>query len=215
MKNPASFIFAVLASCALALMISGCQQTAPDANRSGTIATNANLNKEGVDRAAIEGALAQLEREWAAATGVTHEVEVLKRIEADDIHLTYPDGSTGTRDDDIRDVTSGSLTADAWEVPDITVTVLDANTAVVTGRSLVKNGKYKRQDGKMTDISGEYRFTDVFAKRNGNWQAIASQATRILNPAPAPSPNSSPTMTAAPTRMVSPAANVSPKATPQ
>jgi len=30
---------------------------------------------------------------------------------------------------------------------------------------------------KNTDISGTYRFTDVWAKRNGKWQHVAGQET--------------------------------------
>jgi hypothetical protein len=35
-------------------------------------------------------------------------------------------------------------------------------------------GSYK---GK--DISGNYRWTDVFVKRNGRWQIVAGQGTRV------------------------------------
>ena len=43
--------------------------------------------------------------------------------------------------------------------------------AVVTGR-LVE----KAQD-KNADISGTYRFTDVWAKRKGKWEHVAGQET--------------------------------------
>jgi hypothetical protein len=29
------------------------------------------------------------------------------------------------------------------------------------------------------DMSGQYRFTDVFVKRDGRWQAVASHASRV------------------------------------
>ena len=29
------------------------------------------------------------------------------------------------------------------------------------------------------DMSGQYRFTDVFVKRDGRWQAIASPLSRV------------------------------------
>ncbi len=47
------------------------------------------------------------------------------------------------------------------------------DTAVVHGLETEKSS-YK---GK--DTSGQYRFTDVFVKRNGRWQAIATQVTRV------------------------------------
>jgi ketosteroid isomerase-like protein len=47
------------------------------------------------------------------------------------------------------------------------------DTAVVTYRSTDK-GNYKGND-----ISGRYRWTDVFVKRNGRWQVVSTQGTRI------------------------------------
>jgi hypothetical protein len=32
---------------------------------------------------------------------------------------------------------------------------------------------------KGQDISGKYRFTDTWVKRNGKWQAVASQSTKL------------------------------------
>jgi hypothetical protein len=69
---------------------------------------------------------------------------------------------------------------ESWEILEPKVTVLDANNAFVTGRGVIKNGKAKVPDSKKTiDISGEYRFLDVYARRNGKWQAVASQTTPI------------------------------------
>jgi hypothetical protein len=44
---------------------------------------------------------------------------------------------------------------------------------VAAGNSTIK-GTYKGQD-----ISGKYRFTDTWVKRNGKWQGAASQSTKI------------------------------------
>ena len=70
------------------------------------------------------------------------------------------------------------------------VKVLDADAAFMTGRTVIKEGKLKDpKTQKMIDISGEYRFLDVYTKRNGNWQVIASQVTKIAEPGPpAPPP---------------------------
>jgi ketosteroid isomerase-like protein len=48
--------------------------------------------------------------------------------------------------------------------------------AVATYGSTDK-GSYK---GK--DISGRFRWTDVFVKRNGRWEIVAGQGTRISQP---------------------------------
>jgi hypothetical protein len=141
---------------------------------------------------------------------MTRDLEALRRIEADDIVLTYADGTTGTKADEIRDVESGNVTADSFEVLEAKATALSPESAVVTGRSVIRNGKVKRPDGKPIDISGEYRFTDVFAKRNGTWQVVTSQATRIDPEAlkamskPSPTVSPSPTATASPTASKAP-----------
>jgi ketosteroid isomerase-like protein len=33
---------------------------------------------------------------------------------------------------------------------------------------------------KSQDISSRYRFTDTFVKRNGQWQCVATQTTKIV-----------------------------------
>ena len=186
MKRTFSYAASMVA-CAFAIFtFSGCQPAGSDANRMAT--ENANSQKEKpVDTAAIEKELLQLEHDWATAT-VTHNVDFVRRVEADDITVTNTDGTTGTKADDVAAVESGALTAEGWELADVKVKVLDGDAAVVTGRGIIKNGKYKGPDGRVQALKPEYRFTDVFARRNGQWQAVASQATTITNPTPTPSP---------------------------
>lgn len=184
------------------LGLGGCQPAA-DTNRGA--GPSASPTKEPFNPAAIEAEVLRLDKEWANVIK-TRDLDALRRIEADDIVLIYPDGTTGTKADEIRDVESGNVTADEFEVLEAKATVLSSESAVVTGRSVIRNGKVKRPVGKSIDISGEYRFTDVFAKRNGTWQVVISQATMIdpeaLKAMAKPSPTTSP----------SPAASASPTA---
>ncbi|HEY8226139.1 MAG TPA: nuclear transport factor 2 family protein [Pyrinomonadaceae bacterium] len=183
--------------------LAGCQPAAPDTNRNAATTATA---KEAFNPAAIEAEVLRLDREWANVIK-TRDVDAMKRIEADDIVLIYPDGTTGTKADDIRDIESNNLTAESFDVTDSKVTVLSADAAVITGRSVLKKAKYKRPDGKQIDISGEYRFTDVFGRRNGNWQVVVSQATKIEAPTATPTP-AKPSPSAV--RSPSPAASKSP-----
>jgi len=178
---------AAIVACALALFsISACQPAGSDTNRVAT--ENANAPKEKpIDKAAIEKELLQLEHDWATAS-VTRNADAVRRVEADDIAVTYPDGTTGTKADDVKDIETGALTSEGWELADVTVRVLSADAAVVTGRGIIKNGKYKGPDGQVQQLKPQYRFTDVFARRNGQWQAVASQATTLTNPIATPSP---------------------------
>lgn len=173
----------------IALSLAGCQPAA-ETNRNLTTA-NSTPAKETFDPAAIETELLKLEREWADATK-NHNAEVVRRIVADNAVMIYPDGTAGTKADEVRSIESGAITADGWEMLDPKVTVIDADSAFITGRSVITNGKYKDPNQKKPiDISGEYRFLDVYAKRNGQWQAVASQATKIANPGPTASPSPS------------------------
>jgi ketosteroid isomerase-like protein len=50
------------------------------------------------------------------------------------------------------------------------------NTAVATGRAIVKG------EDKGADVSGQYCYTNTYARRQGRWQAIASHVTRMAQP---------------------------------
>ena len=173
-------------------VFSACQRTAPDTNRDATKTASTNVAKETINPVAIEAEITRLETEWNTGSQ-KHDANAVRKILADDLIITYPDGNTGTKSSELSDIESGAFTADGWLMSDTKVTVLSGDAAFITGRSVIKNGKYKdAKSKKVLDISGEYRFTDVYARRNGQWQAVASQATKIENPAPAPPPAPSP-----------------------
>ena len=170
--TPALLIVAVVA------VMNGCQP-ALDTNRNNAIAT-ASPAKETYDAAAIEAEITKLEREWADSNK-THNSEAVKRILSDNVVIVYPDGSTATKADEVKTIESGSITAESYEILEPKVTVIDADSAFITGRGVIKNGKnVVPGQKKPIDISGEYRFLDVYAKRDGKWQVVASQATKIL-----------------------------------
>src|SRR5262245_20485274 len=161
---------------AVVAVMDGCQP-ALDSNRNSAIAT-ASPAKEKFDPAAIEAEVMKLEREWADANK-THNSEAVKRILADNAVIVYADGSTGTKDDEMKTIESGSITADSYEMLDTKVTVINADSAFITGRGVIKNGKnVVPGQKKPIDISGEYRFVDVYAKRDGKWQVVARSEER-------------------------------------
>ncbi|HET6976851.1 MAG TPA: nuclear transport factor 2 family protein [Pyrinomonadaceae bacterium] len=159
------------------IVVSGCQPAA-DTNRNLATAS-ATPAKETFDPAAIEAELIRIEREWANASK-THNAEAVNNFVADNAVIIYPDGTTATKADEVRTIESGAISADSFEMQDPKVTVIDANSAFISGRSVIKNGKYAVPGQKKPiDISGEYRFLDVYARRDGKWQVLASQAVRI------------------------------------
>lgn len=165
------------------VVVNGCQP-ALDTNRNIAAATSSPA-KETFDAAAIESDLIKLEREWADSPK-TKNAEAVRRLLADNVVIVYPDGTTATKADEVRTIESGAITADLFEMLDPKVTVLDADSAFMSGRSVIRNGKYAVPNQKPIDISGEYRFLNVYVKRDGRWQVIASQATKILPQGTAP-----------------------------
>jgi ketosteroid isomerase-like protein len=201
-----------ISSLTLMLGISACQPAAPDTNRDATKTANANVAKETLNPVAIEAEIIKLENDWAAAAQ-RHDVDAVRKILADEVVMTYPDGTTGNKASELSDLETGAVTVDGWELSDTKVTVLGPDAAFITGRGVIKKGTVKDPNTKkVIDISGEYRFTDVYARRNGQWQAVASQTTPIKNPAPlknaAPAPP-------APAGSPKAAASGSPKASPK
>lgn len=181
----------LLLALVLSVSLAACQPAAPETNLNAASA-NAQPIKEPFNPAAIEAEVLKLNLEWINATK-NRDAEAARRIIADDAMLTYPDGTTGTKADDIRELEAGNLTADSFDILESKVKVLNADVAIVTGRTAIRNGKYKRPNGRVLNVSGEYRFTDVFARRNGTWQVVASHATTVDPAAPPPPPSPAPT----------------------
>jgi len=167
------------------------------------------------DRAAIEAELTKIENDWPRIIK-ERDGAAVRRIEADDIIIIYPDGSTGNKESDAKDIEAGTVTADSWEISDVKVNVLDKDSAAVNVRNTVKNGRVKSPDGKSMDISGQYLSMDTFARRNGQWQLVAAASVQIKSPAAAasPTPKASPSPGASPAMKSTPSPKATPKATP-
>lgn len=159
------------------LVLGGCQKAqAPQANPPVATATPA---AEKIDTAGITAQLTRLEQDWADAVK-DGNADTVKRIMADDIVVINPDGAASTKAAELEAIQAKTVTMDSWDIQEPKVVVLDANNAFVTGRGVIKSGKYKDPTTKRTiNISGEYRFIDFYARRNGKWEAVASQTTPI------------------------------------
>ena len=70
---------------------------------------------------------------------------------------------------------NGTLNFTQFDVDQMKAMVF-GDTGVVTGR-LTQKGTYEK-----TDLSGVFRFTDTYVRREGHWRCVASQVTRIENP---------------------------------
>jgi ketosteroid isomerase-like protein len=73
----------------------------------------------------------------------------------------------------LEELASKERQIESATIDDIRVREL-GDVAVVTGRTIA-TGSYQ---GKRSSV--ELRFTDIFAKREGRWQVVASQGTQII-----------------------------------
>jgi hypothetical protein len=74
------------------------------------------------------------------------------------------------------DSAKGRTRYDAYDVDDLAIRIY-GDTAVVTGRTSPRGRTASGQP-----ISGRYRYMRIWVRREGRWQAIAFQGTRIAEP---------------------------------
>lgn len=213
MKNSKLMQIALVA----ALVAIGTVSCTPSGNTNTTTTTTVTATPAPTpDTNAIVAEITRLENDWPRIIR-ERDAAAVRRLEADDIMLVYPDGSAGNKEQDVKDIEAGMITFESWELSELKVNVIDNDAAVATFLIAVTNGKLKTPDGKTQDISGKYRGMDTFARRNGQWQLVASALTPLSRAAAAAasaSPKASPGATASPATRPSPAPRVSPTRRP-
>jgi len=104
------------------------------------------------------------------------DTAALERIWGDDLTFINPGGVVLTKAQRLADIQSGANRFDSLEVSDRTVRVY-GDVAVMTSLTNLK-GQYGGQEA-----SGQYRVTNVFARRGGVWQIVSLQMTPLTTPA--------------------------------
>jgi ketosteroid isomerase-like protein len=122
------------------------------------------------DSQTVEQTLMQLERDWTAAL-LKNDGAALGKILADSWGAQGTLGAT-TKAQYLAALKSGDMKMESQTIGEMKVQVF-GDVAVVTGSDDEKSS-YK---GK--DTSGHYVWTDVWVKKKGQWQAVASQITLI------------------------------------
>ena len=202
-------LYAALFLCLL-IVITGCQPAGVETNRSAV----ATATPEVVNTAAIETELLRIENDWPRIIR-EKDTATASRVMADDVVLIYPDGNVGNKDQDLKDIGAGAVTAETIEMADVKVHVIDNDAAYVTGRTVLTKAQYKPPDGPALNISGHYRFVDTFAKRNGEWKLVVGASVPVRQPpAASPSPTAAASPASSPATKPSPAATRSPAASP-
>ncbi|HEV8139156.1 MAG TPA: nuclear transport factor 2 family protein [Pyrinomonadaceae bacterium] len=157
------------------------------------------------DKDAIVAEITRMEKDWPRILREKDGAAV-RRMEADDVILLAYTGMLGSKEQDVKDIEAGNLTFDSWDVSELNVKVIDNDAAVASLLMTIKNAKYT--DGSHTeDFSGHYRALDTFARRNGQWQVVASSVVKLTRNAeqslaatamPSPAASSTPTTKSSP-----------------
>jgi ketosteroid isomerase-like protein len=122
--------------------------------------------------ASAETELKALEQQWLDAY-VKGDTAFLKTLEAEDWTFVDSDGTTLTKAQDIKELGDKTFVCKSASVSDVKVKTMGDNYAYVTG--VVKMaGTYKDKD-----FSGDFRAVDVFERKDGKWQALYSQITKV------------------------------------
>ena len=114
----------------------------------------------------------QVVKEWRDAK-VRLDIEKLDRLTADDFFEANQAGDGVNKEQLLALYRSGYLQFDSIEPIETNVRVY-GDTSVVTGIHR-ENVKYQGRE-----VGGKLRYTQVYVKRQGRWQIVASQLTSIL-----------------------------------
>jgi hypothetical protein len=188
-----TLLFVGIVSIAVA---AGCEQP-----KSGNVQTSSEpvaTPEPTPDKNAIVAEVTRIEKDWPRIWKEKDGASV-RRVEADDIILLSFEGTLGSKEQDIKDAEAGNLTFESWDVSEINIKVIDNDAAVASILMTLTNAKFS--DGTNSeDVSGHYRALDTFARRNGQWQVVASslvkltrRAEQALTATATPSPASSST----------------------
>jgi ketosteroid isomerase-like protein len=120
---------------------------------------------------AAEKELIKVENDWSTAV-VKHDAKALESLYAAEYISTDATGTTYNKAEGIKADASPNFVMTSFVLSDLKVHIY-GQTAVVTGINTIE----ATSDGM--DAGGAYRFTDVFVKRNGRWQCVATQGTQI------------------------------------
>ena len=119
----------------------------------------------------VEEELIALERGWNEAF-YARDVEFLDSILADDFIVTYDDGAQGDKARELALSASFNQRVISATQEDFTVQVYD--DAAVVWFTLRVVGIRRGQEAEIV-----LRYTDVWVVRDGRWQCVSSQSTRV------------------------------------
>ena len=131
--------------------------------------------EKGTNATADEATLKKIEQEILDGI-LKSDTSAAEKYLTSDYLGVGPDGATQNKAEFLSDIKSGTLKLESSKYSDMKVQAAGSDLAVVMYHSNDK-GTYKDKD-----ITGEYRWLDVFVKRDGKWQIAIDQGTKIAKP---------------------------------
>jgi ketosteroid isomerase-like protein len=121
----------------------------------------------------VERELIQLERDWDAAFFL-NDTAFIDRVLAKEFMATYPDGTRGDRTKELANVAAFNQQIESSTLDEFTVQVHGDTAVVWFTRHLVGPSKGQR-------LEVVHRYLDVFVRREGRWQCVATQSVKLPN----------------------------------
>ena len=115
--------------------------------------------------------LIDLEMAWSKAT-VQKDVAAVSAVLADDWVGQNDSGKPMDKTRFLAELQSGKMSATSMMNHDV-------HARVMHGMGIVQGMDDEKSSYKGKDTSGTYSWTDVFEMRDGKWQAVASQVTKV------------------------------------
>jgi ketosteroid isomerase-like protein len=120
--------------------------------------------------------LIELEHNWDAAFH-RHDAAFIDRVLADEFIVTYDNGVRADRTIELELAKTANENIESSTMDEFIVKEFGNNAVVWFTLHLVGPVKGQR-------VQNDYRFTDVFVLRDGRWQCVSSQSTKVQNPQP-------------------------------
>ena len=115
--------------------------------------------------------LIQLEKDWDRAF-LHGDIEFLRNVLADEFVATYDDGSKGDKAGELKLAEEFDQQVEASVLDDFAVKIYGDTAIVWFARHLAGPRQGQR-------VEVHFRFTDVFVMRDGRWQCVSSQSTKV------------------------------------
>jgi ketosteroid isomerase-like protein len=115
--------------------------------------------------------LIQLEQDWDAAFR-RKDVQFIETILADEFVATYSDGTRGDRAKELALAADFNLKVDSSTLDEFIVKIYGDTAVVWMSQHLVGPSQGR-------ELHVTFRYVDLFVLRDGRWQCVASQSTRV------------------------------------